>query len=378
MKIGIDIRALEGSEYGGVAEYIKNILPEMFSIAPEHSFYIFCSSYRHKVNLEKFNLPNVEILEFRYPNKLFNFFSRYLNFPKVDKIMGGLDIFFSPHFLPVALSENCLRVTTFHDLSFELFPHFFDRKRRLWHKYIKPKKQAELSDAIIAVSESTKSDLEDLYDIDTEKIQVVYSGITTPPAEKNKWSNIRKKYKLPHEYILSLSTIEPRKNIRSTLRAFRHIASKKEFSHIRLVIAGSLGWSYKDIFAEIKNIPEIKNKIIFTGPIDEKDKFEIYKNATIFVYPSLYEGFGFPPLEAMSQGVPAVVSFSTSLPEVTGGAALLVDPTRPIEIADAIEELITDSRLYNKFSEDGKKQATNFTWAKAAQETLRVFENIST
>lgn len=374
MNIGIDIRPLEGSSRGGVAEYTKNMLPALIRSAPSHDFFIFCNSYKHRASLDLFDLPNVRIKEFHYPNKLFNFSCRYFNYPKLDKLIGGLDVFFSPHFFPAPVSSKCKKITTFHDISFELFPEFFNLKRRVWHKYINPEQQAKTSDAIIAVSDSTKKDLEDIYGIDSGKVFVVYSGTSVLSEEDTKWKNTRSKYKLTNKYILALNTIEPRKNMISAVRAFNAIAEDPEFSDVSLVIAGSLGWSYKPFLKELDRSP-YKDRIILTGPVLDKEKALIYKNALVFIYPSLYEGFGFPPLEAMSQGTPAIVSFSTSLPEVTGGAALMVDPTRPKELAGSIKELLQDKELYNQLKEEGKKRSRHFTWEKAALKTLQIIED---
>ena len=379
MRIGIDVRSLAGARYGGVGEYVQNILPAIFEAAPEHSFHLFYNSRKNpEAFLEwkkKFDYPNVEIHRFSYPNKLFTFACRYFKRPYIDKLIGGVDIFFSPHFIPAPVSRDCKKVTTFHDLSFEYFPEYFNNYRRLWHMYMNPRKQAHEADAIIAVSHSTKNDLKNIYSISGDKINVIHSGVcdsvVNPPSEK--WSNIKKKYGLRDNYILSLSTIEPRKNITGLIRAFNYI---KTDSDIYLVIAGAKGWSYKDIFAEAARSPRA-DKIIFTGPVEEREKYFLYKNAKVFVYPSLYEGFGFPPLEAMHSGTPTVASMTTSLPEITQGSALLINPYVPADIASAIEAILSDKRLAQMFSERGRETSSHFKWETTAKDTLRLFEEIT-
>ncbi|MDX1607921.1 MAG: glycosyltransferase family 1 protein [Candidatus Spechtbacterales bacterium] len=373
MKIGIDIRSLSGDKYGGVGEYIRNLLPEMFKAGSEHTFHLFYNSRSDRGDFLEFKGSNVELHKFSYPNKLLTFAGRYFKLPHIDKLIGGVDIFFSPHFIPVPVSASCKKVITFHDLSFEYFPEYFNRRRRLWHKYMNPRQQAQAADHIIAVSESTKNDLVDKYNIEPQDITMIHSGVCdfviNPPHEK--WSNVKKKYGLRNNYILSLSTIEPRKNIVALIRAFNLLKN----SDIYLVIAGAKGWSYRDIFKEAEKSPKA-DKIIFTGPVEEREKYFLYKNASVFVYPSLYEGFGFPPLEAMHTGTPTVASMTTSLPEITQSAAILINPYVPADIAAAIEDIIEDSRLASMLSEKGKETADSFRWQKTANETLKVLEQI--
>lgn len=374
MKIGIDIRALNGSKYGGVREYINNLLPQLFKLAPHHSFYLFQNSRKHILENPVFSsFSNVKLKIFNYPSKLFNSTSRYLHFPKADKMLGGVDVFFSPHFIPI--STKCPRITTFHDISFEFFPEFFDFRRRFWHKYIKPKYQAESSDIIISVSDSTKDDLVEAYRIPPQKITTIHSGVNhlLLNVSQDRVSNVMKKYNLPEIYLLSLSTIEPRKNIISLIRAFNILAEYEGFSSIELVIAGMYGWSFKNIIEELEKSP-FKNRIHFIGSVEEEEKAILYKNAKLFIYPSFYEGFGFPPLEAMYSKVPTVVSMSSSLSEIVAGAAILVDPTRPKEIAQVITELLVDERLFNYFSDAGHQRAKEFTWELSAQKTFKLIE----
>lgn len=376
MRIGIDIRALEGAQYGGVSEYIKNLLPSLFKVGDRHTFHLLANAYRHTLDYGAlFDYPNVSVHQFHYPNKFFTFACRYLNRPSCDKLTGGVDVFFSPHFLPAPLSAGCRRVTTFHDIAFEYFPEFFDIKRRLWHAYISPRRQAQRPGSIIAVSRSTRDDLIDSYSLPSDKIQVIYSGLNKEILDQNTsgWNRVKRTYKLPDRYILSLSTVEPRKNLIGLIRAFNVLATANQFRGLVLVIAGSHGWSYQSILKEARNSKH-KDRIIFTGSIKTSDKAHIYKHADIFIYPSRYEGFGFPPLEAMYCGVPTLVSGFTSLPEVVDDGALLIDPYRPQEMAQVMGEVLTDKSFSDSLSERGKKRAQQFNWQRTAEETLRVLE----
>ena len=372
MKIGIDIRPLQARHYGGISEYINNLLPELFKAGAKHQFILFISSFREPFfnysELLKHN--NVELKSYKIPNKILFFSSRFFNFPKVDKLLGGIDVLFCPHFFPVSVSKKCKKITTFHDISFDIFPEFFNLKQRLWHKLVSPKRQAKNSDIIISVSHSTKQDLIKYYKLSADKIRIVYSGVNKKLLDQK----IQTSISLPKKYILTLSLMGPRKNTLGLIRAFDVLKKNKEFTELYLLVAGGFDKFYKSkIKREIKKSPH-QNKIVLLGPVKEEQKSVLYKNAQLFVYPSLYEGFGFPPLEAMYCGVPTVVSHNTSLPEVTGGATLLVDPYRPRLIAEAMEEILQDARLYNDLLIRGRKQAEEFDWRKTAQETLNILE----
>ena len=372
MKIGIDIRPLQARHYGGISEYINNLLPELFKAGAKHQFALFTSSFREPFfnYSELLKHKNVEVKSYKIPNKILFFSSRFFHLPKVDRLLGGIDVLFCPHFFPISVSKKCKKITTFHDISFDIFPEFFNLKQRLWHKLVSPKRQAKNSDIIISVSHSTKQDLIKYYKLSADKIRIVYSGVNKKLLDQK----IQTSISLPKKYILTLSLMGPRKNTLGLIRAFDVLKKNKEFTELYLLVAGGFDKFYKSkIKREIKKSPH-QNKIVLLGPVKEEQKSVLYKNAQLFIYPSLYEGFGFPPLEAMYCGVPTVVSHNTSLPEVTNGATLLVDPYRPRLIAEAMEEILQDARLYNDLLIRGRKQAEEFDWRKTAQETLNILE----
>lgn len=369
--IAIDIRSLSGGVYTGVGEYTRNLLEHMIPLDKTIQFKLFFNAHSERPNLDFLGAaPNAKLYHFRYPNKYFSATTRFLNFPKIDRMIGGADVFFSPHFSACPVTKGCRKVVTFHDLSFERYPEFFDLRRKFWHFSNHPKKRAKEADHIIAVSESTAYDLSDIYGIDPRKISVVYSGIDErffrEQSREELW-RVKEKYKLPQRFILSLSTIEPRKNVLGIIRAF-------ELCHVRnvkLVIAGKPGWLYKDTFNAIKS-SKCKNDILYIGFVGDQDKPALYKLSGLFVYPSIYEGFGFPALEAMAAGTPVITSACSSLPEVTEDAAILVDPFNVSDIAWMMEEVLGDEKLANFLRTKGLAQARKFTWQKCAQETLAI------
>jgi len=392
MIIGIDIRMLARGTRTGVEEYTTNLLANMLSLDKNIKFKLFYNGYQKiKLDYDWLKFPNVELKQYRIPNRFLDASLYFFDYPKIDKLLKEVDVFFSPHIFLSSVSKNCKTVTTFHDLSFEKYPEFYSANKNYWHFSMNPKKQARKVDKIIAVSESTKNDLVELYKINPEKIKVIYSGINSVSSIQypvSSISKIKKKYNLPEKYILYLGTLEPRKNITGLVKAFEKFKKNpfrplyqrgstsslsqkgvRGISGIQLVIAGSKGWLYGDIFKTVKNSP-VKNDIIFTGFIDDEDKSILYSQAELFVYPSFYEGFGFPPLEAMACGTPVITSNVSSLPEAVGDAALTVNPYNLDELYRAMETVLNDEKLKNILIAKGFEQAKKFSWHKCARESL--------
>ena len=383
MTIGIDLRILSRGAITGVEQYILNLLPYIFLLDKSIKFKLFYNAfYKVKLNYSWLDLSNVFIYEFKIPNKILFLSTTYFDFPKLDKLIKNVDVYFNPHFFPAPVSSSCKKVVTFHDLSFEYFPNFFSFNQRIWQKFlVNPKKEAKSADKIIAVSNSTKKDLIDLYHIDADKIEVIYSGIAIKEVENESSSKIKEvklKYNLPENFILYFGTIEPRKNLVGLIKAFEFLKSNfsdKNIKDIKLVIAGEKGWLYKDVF-DTAFFSKYKNDIIFTGFVEENDKPIFYKLAKLFVYPSFFEGFGFPPLEAMSAKVPVIASNTSSLPEVIKDGAILVDPYDINEIALAMKMVLCDKKLEMKLKEKSSKIIEEFSWKKCAEKTLEVLTKI--
>jgi glycosyltransferase involved in cell wall biosynthesis len=356
--------------------------------------------------------------------------AKYLNQPKIDRLLnldsrfrlpaspceawraGGndtrkIDVYFNPHFFNAPVSGKCRKIITFHDLSFVRYPEFFSWRKRLWQRFlIGAKKEAKTADRIIAVSESTKEDLVNLFKIKEEKIKVIYSGVGEQfkpisviqersgdfchceevrrladdeaissdnqrdcfVARSAGWRRrASRNDRLPKRFILYFGTIEPRKNIIGLIRAFELLKDKE----IKLVIAGAKGWLCQDIF-KAAGQSKRNQDIFFTGFVQEEDKPLLYNLAELFVYPSFFEGFGFPPLEAMACGVPTIVSNTSSLPEVVGSAAIMVNPYDISEIAWAMEIALSGKELREKMKQEGIEQAKKFSWDKTSQETLQL------
>jgi len=388
MRIGIDVRCFTEGRMTGVEEYTLNLLENLFKFDKKNDYILFYNSFS-KSNIdfswaEKYS--NVKIKKFCIPNKILNLFFWYLHWPKIDRMIGETDVFFLPNIAFGSFSSKTKIVLTIHDLSFERYAENFSWKRRFWHIFINPKKICQRVNQLIAVSESSKSDLESVYRIPAEKITCVYSGISQIFKQVNRNDpnliKVKENYNLPYKFILYLGTFEPRKNIIGIIKAFNHLRQKAkannqiEMGKMNLVLAGYSGWLCDEIFKEIKNSP-FSNDIFYLKSVPNKDKVYIYNLSSLFVYPSFFEGFGFPPLEAMSCEIPIISSNNSSLGEIINSGGILIDPDRKDEIYQAMKQILSSKKLQEKLKEEGIKQAANFYWQKTARETLKVFEKMS-
>lgn len=299
----------------------------------------------------------------------------YLTGVNMDRWMPRGDIFHATeHLLPPMRVQKS--VFTIHDLIFRFFPEYHLPLNR-WYLSLMLPRFMRRANAIIAVSEHTRRDVSKLMGIPAEKITVIYEGVHSrfsPTHDANLLAQVRAKYHLPNSFILYFSTIEPRKNVLGLLDAFQSLLSNN--SDIPdLVIAGRKGWMYEPVFQRVHELG-LESRVHFTDWIDEADTPALISAAKMFVYPSLYEGFGLPPLEAMACGTPVICSNAASLPEVVGDAALLVNPKSVDEIARAIKQVLSNSNLHARLSEQGITRAAQFTWEKAARETLAVYESV--
>jgi len=372
MRIGVDVRCLMNPAYSGVGIYTLNLLRAVFELDRVNQYVLFYNSSR-PVKLPKFDYPNVEYIDYRYPNKLFNLSVNFFNWPKLDDLVGVCDVFLTPNLHFTAYSNRCRKVMVVHDLSFILFPEFFSFKVRLWHKLILSKNYLKQADVIVADSVNTKNNLIDLLKIGSEKIKVIYPGVGNEfkvlDQNDSVLKQVKDKYDLPDKFILYLGSLEPRKNIESIVEAYLGLSCQPEWQHA-LVIGGGTGWKNKTIHRLVKDYSKIK----LIGYVAEKDKPALYNLAEMFIYPSYYEGFGLPPLEAMACGTPVIAGANSSLFEAVDMAGLLVDPYNLNDIRLAIEAIANDNDLKYDLTVKGLQQVKKFKWDKTAQELLECFK----
>lgn len=380
-RIGIDIRCLTDGKRTGVEEYTINILECLFELDKKNQYVLFLNSFHDSHFDERIfsQFKNVTVKRFRYPNKLLNFFFWYFRWPRVDEMLGGVDVFFMPNINFVALSKKVKLVLTIHDLSYEIFPETFSLKRRLWHHLINPRKLCLWADKIIAVSQSSKNDIGSKWKIAAEKINVIHNGIHEEFEELNrndpKLIAVKEKYHLPFNFIFYLGTVEPRKNIPAIIKAYDRLreSNNPQLDRYKLVIAGGKGWKIKDIIGSMQNAKFTKD-IIFTSCITNEDKAAVYTLASLFVYPSFFEGFGIPVLEAMRSGVPTITSNNSALPEVVDEGAIMIDPDKPDELYLAMKEVLLNRDFYESLRMKALKQSIRFNWKTSARELSKVFQ----
>lgn len=380
MKIGIDARVLMDRNYSGVSEYTANLLSEILRQDQENQYSLFCNSFKHQEDrLDKWKRINSKVIGTHYANKIFNYFlQKCFQRPRLDEVIGGAEIFFAPHLNFLNVSHKTKLVVTVHDLSFLRYPEFFSCRKNFWHKAIGVSRLLKRADKIVAVSENTKHDLVEILKIATDKIEVIHSGnnFLAAPLSSSEKDNFFAKHNLRSGFIFSVGNIEPRKNISGLIKAYEDLRKRRPDLEPQLVLAGAKGWKNHQIFKTWKNSP-YQQDIKFLGYISPSEKATLFTVAAIFAYPSYYEGFGFPPLEALGAGVPVVSSNISSLPEVLGDAALLVNPFRVEDISESLELILTDNNLRANLIAAGKKQAALFTWKKAAWAYLELFKEIN-
>lgn len=269
-------------------------------------------------------------------------------------------------------------MNTIYDLTFEFYPETMDKRnlRRIKRDLVY---SLERPDKIITISEATKQDMIQHLRVDPSKIEVIYCGVDFKHFNeaRNNSQSVREKYQLPDQYILYIGTLEPRKNIETLIEAFKRfkIEGDKSNAEIKLVLAGKKGWLYEGIFKKIQELG-LEDDVVDLGYIDEIDKPALYQMAQCFVFPSIYEGFGIPVIEAMAAGTPVITTNVSSLPEVAGEAGLLVDPKDTIAIAESMYQLTTNEEKKQELIQKGYTQAQKFSWETSAEKLYRVYKEL--
>ncbi len=291
----------------------------------------------------------------------------------LGRLVPGAKLFHATEHLLMPL-RHIPTVMTVHDLIFRSLPEHHKPLNR-WYLNATMPLYCKRADHIIAVSEATRRDLVAAYHLPPEKITVIYEAAAPhfKPQPQAAQDRVRAVYGLPEHYLLYVGTIEPRKNLERLLSAWAPLYRAGECPP--LVIVGKRGWLSDGFFAALHACPA-QDGVILTGYVRDADLPALYTAATVFVFPSLYEGFGLPILEAMACGTPVICSNSSSLPEVAGEAALLADPTDVEAMREALRALVLDQDRRVELRARGLQQASNFSWAQAVKQTLDVYDNV--
>ena len=354
LKIAITVEALKNEYFAGVEQYIYNLTHQLLSRSELDLTLIAPSDFPHSL------FPTHTRVIYHDPTMVLGsgFVSAVFSPPKN---LSNFDLVHCPTVTaPFFFRPNYKVVMTVHDLIPLLFPKWHTTKHVLYFKYFL-KYRFRFVDRFIADSNTTKQDLIDFFEIPEDKIDVVYLGVS---------GRFRPIGETREDFILAVSTLEPRKNFKRIIEAYISLRKEEKISD-KLMIVGKKGWLFDDIFT----IPrEFQDDIIFKGYVSEDELLRLFQTARFFIYPSMYEGFGLPILEAMACGCPVITSNTSSMPEVAGEAALLVDPYQIEEIKNAIYTLTKDAGLCNKMSAEGIRRASQFSWQRAAEQTSQVYE----
>jgi glycosyltransferase involved in cell wall biosynthesis len=388
MKIGIDARTILNPEKGdaiGVGHYTYQLIRHLLQIDKENEYVIFFDFHAREKDIKKFKQSNVKI-KF-YP---FSDYKKYLP-GAYNEILGTatlvrehLDVIHSTSTTSrIPSSYRGKTIVTVHDLASYKVPDVFPKIKTARFKAV-TNMMIGKADKIIAVSESTKKDVCEIFGCKGEKVKVIYSGLDSRFFEEPTMSRekVMAKFGITNnetKYILFLGTLEPVKNISRLFESYKIMRDtlKKENGkcEYKLVMAGKRGWLAEEYKKMAKDM-EIGKDVIFTGYVIGDEIVPLFKNAEFFVMPSLYEGFGTTVLEAFATGTPAIVSNVSSIPEIAGDAAILVNPMDTKEIADAMLKLAKDDKLRYDLRQKGFEQVKKFDWEKCARETLEIYKSL--
>lgn len=379
MRIGIDCRTIldpKRGEQAGVGHYTYFLVENLLKLDAKNQYVLF---FDPKIgDAGHFKQKNVTIKFFPfvdYKKYLPGAYSHLLIAAYVDR--ENIDIFHSPaSTIPLAYSKKA--VVTIHDLAIYHNPDWFPKGQKFSTRVAVPQ-TIKKAKKIIAVSEYTKKDLIKYFKVSEDKVAVIYNGVEpkkdiddVKPEDRK---IVKDKYEIKQDFILFVGTVQPRKNIEGLIGAFDSLRSTKIFENYQLVIAGGKGWKYESVYSLVRELALTK-KVIFTDYVTKKDKWSLLNAASLFVFPSFYEGFGLSILEAMQQGTPVITSKVTSMPEVLGDAGILADPHDINDVAKAIKKVLNNDALRDELIRKGYRQAKNFSWKKCAKETLQVYQEI--
>ena len=355
MHIGIDVQTTLG-EKTGFGFYVSNLTKKLKQFDRHNKYSLFKPD-----TAEDFSTPQ-------------RFIWDQIKFPSLAA-KNKVNILHQPCFSAPVFHDGMKVVVTIHDLIAIRFGQdipffsrqFFGRWMPFCYRY---------ADEIIAISEHTKKDIIKLLHLPEEKITVIplaADKIFTPDKNKERIEKIKKKYHIKQKYLLHIGTINPRKNLEFLIDIFAVLV--KEEKNMQLVITGKKGWYYEGLFSKVEKLG-LENNVIFTGYIADEDKPVLYNGASIFLFPSIYEGFGLPPLEAMACGTPVICSNTSSIPEVVGDGGILLSPTDKLGWVRNVKYLLNNKKIMQRYAKKAIDQAQLFSWDRCANETIKIYEKL--
>ncbi|KHO61984.1 Glycosyltransferase [Thermoanaerobacter sp. YS13] len=379
MDISIDILPILDSHKTGVGWYTYNIIKYMAlnNEIKKYNFEFLGFDFLGRRN----NTEVKEMLEKIYPNSKYKLIKLipygvyrriwdYLPFTYNYMFNSKSNLYCFFNFVIPHKIDGYV-INTVYDMVYKVHPNTMTKAnyKRLEKELAR---SCERADIIVTISNNTRKEIIEYLKVPANKIRIVPCGVDTNFYKPIDGKKILSKYKIEKPYFLYIGTLEPRKNIRSIVRAFNNILKKANHDVI-LVIGGKKGWMYDEIFKTVKEL-RLENDVLFLGYVPIEDMPALYSNAISFVFPSLYEGFGIPPLEAMSCGCPVIVSNTSSFPEVVGNAGILVNPLNIEEISDAMYRIYCDNNLREDLKQKSINRAKEFTWESAAKKMINIYK----
>lgn len=380
MKIGIDISQIiyEGT---GVASYTKLLIEGFSRVDTNNQFVLFGSSLRNKEALKRTteNLPKTKFkTKFSIlPPRLLEFLWNGVHLFPIENLIGEVDVFHSSDWLEPP-AKHAKKITTIHDFAVFKYPQAFSP--RGGHDIVKNQKRKLFftkreCDLIICVSETTKQDAMEILKIPEKKLRVIYEAPNSIyfPRSKDNIQKTKEKFGISGDYLLCVGTREPRKNLDRVLMAFVEISLVHP--ELSLAIAGKYGWGEDSSKFKVQSA-KLEGRVKLLGYVEEEDLAALYSGAAAFIYPTLYEGFGLPILEAMSCGTPVITSNVGSMKEIASGASVLIDPESPESITNGILNVLKSASLRDELKVKGLKRSGEFSWDKTTLQTLEAYRSI--
>ncbi len=368
MKVAIDARSL-GTQHGGDETYMRNVIRSLAAIDPDGDYALYLAR-----PLPDLIIPGAERMRrVVVPDKPFR------RTPISIPLMAArehIDVIHAQYAGPPFATARV--VLTIHDISYERYPQWFTSTDLLYMRAFVPP-TARRAAAVLTVSEYSKRDIVRRYCVPPERVFVTYLAADPvfQPLQRDveSLSTMRERYGTGDRYILCVGNLQPRKNLVTLINAYVRLRQADAMRH-KLILVGRKGWLYDDIFAKARD-SGYTDDLVFTDYVPDKDLVSLYNGADVFVYPSLFEGFGLPPVEAMACGTPVITSNTSALPEVVGDAAITVDPLNVEALATAIAQLLRDAELQKRLSLEGLQRAASFSWDNTARRILDVYRHVS-
>lgn len=372
MKIGFDSKRLY-CNFTGLGNYSRTLVKNLGNIYPDNEYYLYTPRIKDTPETTFFRDGAYKT---RLPKATLK--PLWRSYSIIDQLIEDeLDIYHGlSHEIPFQLQKAGIKsIVTIHDLIFKVYPETYSFLDRKIYDF-KFKHSCVHADKVIAISNNTKKDIIRFYNIDPDKIEVIYQSINPlffhPKGEKEKNKTL-KQYNIPNDYLLCVGSIEKRKNVELIIKAYEHL---KPDCKIPLVVIGR-GKEYKQQVVDLINRQRLKNKVLFIDYLDDNHHLaSIYQSAKALIYPSLYEGFGLPIAEALLSKTPVITSQVSSLPEAGGPDSYYIDPTKPVELAEAITSVLSDSELNNRMKENGYDYAIKtFSAERVTQQLMSCYQS---